>query len=178
MRGDRPHSSIRQAIALALAISVPAGCGNAAPPATRLTSPAETTYVPRAARAVPAVTTSPEFPAPSESGTGPSSSAGFWVVDLTNVDEGMNDAIQLTITQARMGVLSAQTAPNASCVASGYLPSGGPIPATLGSKRATPDGAVTWSFATATNERGTGSYTLTCSAGASLRTVNVFFFVP
>jgi hypothetical protein len=102
----------------------------------------------------------------------------FSVTDISSPDESGDTNIPLSVAAARFGTLSVLTAGNASCIAGGMFPSGARMSSPgLGPKVADATGAVNWSFSASTSERGRASYTLTCSRGASKRTLMVSFTI-
>jgi hypothetical protein len=88
-------------------------------------------------------------------------------------------ALSITITRSTYGLLSAQTAAGASCRASARLPSGSTSTAQgLDTHNADASGNITWTYRTVSNTtKGTGTYTVTCSAGGQNKTVTAPFTV-
>jgi hypothetical protein len=105
----------------------------------------------------------------------------FWMVEAGAGDDDHQGAtyLSVSVTAARLGALSIQTDPAASCVVSGAYPSGTRIATSgLGQKSADPSGTVRWSYFATTSETGVGSYKLSCSKGPSVRTVTISFVIP
>jgi hypothetical protein len=117
---------------------------------------------------------------PTAVGATPAPTPPFQVTDITNVDDkqGGDDNIDVTVTVAQFGLLVAETAPDAGCLATGAYASGARIATTsLGFKRADAAGVVRWTFTASPAEQGTASYTFSCSLGSSLRSIQVFFLI-
>jgi hypothetical protein len=105
----------------------------------------------------------------------------FWVQDVTGSEEGSTESYSLAmeVTSAQFGALTASTASDATCVASGKYASGAPIVSGgLGQTIADASGLVRWRFAVSPAERGRASYLFTCFAGSSRRTLEVLFDIP
>src|SRR2546423_2353401 len=87
--------------------------------------------------------------------------------------------LTVSITRADYGSVSARTAPGASCSASAKLPSGRNSTAKgLDTHNADGSGAITWTYQTVGNTtKGTGTYTITCSAGGQTQTATAAFQV-
>src|SRR2546422_709243 len=90
----------------------------------------------------------------------------------TGSDTGQSGP-RLTITRTSYGLVSAQTAPGATCSASARLPSGRESTAQgLDTHNADSSGNITWTYRTVSNtSAGTGTYTVRCSSGGQTKTV-------
>lgn len=125
-------------------------------------------------------TATPSPPRPTEPAATPQGS-WFWVKEVTGSDEGSAESHNLAIevTTAQFGALTASTASDATCVASGTYPSGAPIVSGgLGQTTADASGFVRWRFTAWPAESGRASYLFTCFTGSSRRTLEVQFDIP
>ncbi|MDQ2913747.1 MAG: hypothetical protein M3T56_10880 [Chloroflexota bacterium] len=126
-------------------------------------------------------TPTPSPPRPTEPAATPQGS-WFWVKDVTGSDEVSSTEshdLAIEVTSAQFGALTASTASDATCIASGTYPSGAPIVSGgLGQTSADSSGLVRWRFAASPAERGRASYLFTCFAGSKRRTLEVLFDIP
>ena len=88
-------------------------------------------------------------------------------------------ALSIAVVRAEYGLLSAQTAPGATCTASAQLPSGRASTAQgLDTHSADGSGTITWTYRTVSNTtKGTGSYTISCTSGTQSKTATATFTV-
>jgi hypothetical protein len=108
-------------------------------------------------------------------------SSWFWAKDVTVSEEVSTESHDLAIevTGAQFGALTARTASDATCIATGTYPSGAPIVSGgLGQISADSSGVVRWRFSASPAERGRASYLFTCFTGSSRRTLEVLFDIP
>jgi hypothetical protein len=179
-RGD---DRVARLIRISFIAAVIVGCGGRV---GGLSSPIATTRglasAPTPAPSALVSATLPPAPGPTANpgSTAPSAAPSFWTEDATSRDDDHQSAtyLQLTVTDARWGVIAIQTAADTRCVAGGQYPSGTQIYAAgLGQKRADGSGRARWTFALTPAEHGAAIYTLSCSAGQSMRTVRVHFLI-
>jgi hypothetical protein len=87
--------------------------------------------------------------------------------------------LTVTIGRAEYGLISARTAAGATCTASARLPSGRESSAQgLDTHAADGSGSITWTYRTEANTtKGTGTYTVSCSAGGQTARATASFTV-
>jgi hypothetical protein len=125
-------------------------------------------------------TPTPAPPRPTEPAATPQGD-WFFVKDVTPSEEDSTAShdLMIEVTSAQFGALSASTASNATCGASGTYPSGAPIVSDgLGETSANSLGLVRWRFSASPAEHGRAAYLFTCSTGSNRRTLEVLFDIP